>query len=192
MGDLMPKKTVVYNTDTETYSYRSAGRDFSVQPGGSVNSTSISGIHVKAGDPSDGDSLAFDAESASISWAPAGSDGVPEAPKDECLYARQGGEWVEAETKGAAETVRGNLITHSNLSGLVHGVGVGGFEDKGNKGEASGYCGLDSERLVPAANIATGTPNGTKYLRDDRTWQPVTGGSGLTHAQIMSRVFLGG
>lgn len=27
--------------------------------------------------------------------------------------------------------------------------------------------------------IPTGTPDGTKYLRDDNTWQPVSGGSGL-------------
>ena len=29
----------------------------------------------------------------------------------------------------------------------------------------------------------TGTPDGTKYLRDDNTWQPVSG-SGLTQQQI--------
>ena len=31
---------------------------------------------------------------------------------------------------------------------------------------------------------ATGTPDGTKYLRDDNTWQTVTGGSGLTQQQV--------
>lgn len=30
----------------------------------------------------------------------------------------------------------------------------------------------------------TGTPDGTKYLRDDNTWQPVSGGSGLTQQQV--------
>ena len=30
----------------------------------------------------------------------------------------------------------------------------------------------------------TGTPDGTKYLRDDNTWQPVSGGSGLEQYQI--------
>ena len=30
----------------------------------------------------------------------------------------------------------------------------------------------------------TGTPDGTKYLRDDNTWQPVTGGSGLEQYQV--------
>jgi hypothetical protein len=33
-------------------------------------------------------------------------------------------------------------------------------------------------------NIPTGTPDGTKYLRDDNTWQSVSGGSGLTQEQI--------
>jgi hypothetical protein len=30
----------------------------------------------------------------------------------------------------------------------------------------------------------TGTPDGTKYLRDDNTWQPVSGGSGLSQQQV--------
>lgn len=38
---------------------------------------------------------------------------------------------------------------------------------------------------VPA--IPTGTPDGTKYLRDDNTWQAVAGGSGLTQPQVMAR-----
>lgn len=33
----------------------------------------------------------------------------------------------------------------------------------------------------------TGTPDGTKYLRDDNSWQPVSGGSGLTQPQVMAR-----
>lgn len=35
---------------------------------------------------------------------------------------------------------------------------------------------------------ATGTPDGTKYLRDDNTWQPVSGGSGLSQQQAMTLV----
>ena len=30
----------------------------------------------------------------------------------------------------------------------------------------------------------TGTPDGTKYLRDDNSWQTVSGGSGLSQQQI--------
>ena len=33
----------------------------------------------------------------------------------------------------------------------------------------------------------TGTPDGTKYLRDDFSWQTVSGGSGLTQPQVMAR-----
>lgn len=85
-----------------------------------------------------------------------------------------------------------NIATHAGLSASVHGVGSSGFEDKGNKGAASGYCGLDAGQLVAVANLGTGAPDGTKFLRDDRTWQVPAGGSGLTHAQVMSRVLLGG
>ena len=65
-----------------------------------------------------------------------------------------------------------------------------GYQKESEKGAASGYASLDAGTLVPVAQLATGTPDGTKYLRDDRTWQTVSGGSGLTHAQTMSRVAL--
>jgi len=35
----------------------------------------------------------------------------------------------------------------------------------------SGYASLDSTTKVPVVELATGTPDGTKFLRDDRTWQ---------------------
>lgn len=39
---------------------------------------------------------------------------------------------------------------------------------------------LDAAKL----DVPTGTPDGTKYLRDDNTWQPVSGGSGLAQYQV--------
>lgn len=39
---------------------------------------------------------------------------------------------------------------------------------------------LDSAKL----DVPTGTPDGTKYLRDDNTWQAVSGGSGLAQYQV--------
>jgi hypothetical protein len=84
-----------------------------------------------------------------------------------------------------------DIASHASLSASVHGVSASGFEDKGSKGAASGYCGLDASQRVAAANLATGTPDGTKFLRDDRTWQVPAGGSGLSHAQVMSRASLG-
>lgn len=35
--------------------------------------------------------------------------------------------------------------------------------------------------------IATGTPDGTKFLRDDGSWQAPSGGSGLTQPQVLAR-----
>jgi len=42
------------------------------------------------------------------------------------------------------------------------------------------YSGLAASKL----DVPTGTPDGTKYLRDDNTWQAVSGGSGLTQQQV--------
>ena len=48
-----------------------------------------------------------------------------------------------------------------------------------NKGAASGYAGLDAGTLVPVAQLGTGTPDGTRYLKDDRTWSVPAGGGSL-------------
>lgn len=38
---------------------------------------------------------------------------------------------------------------------------------------ANGYAGLDGSALLLAALLGTGTPNDTKFLRGDRTWQTI-------------------
>jgi hypothetical protein len=43
----------------------------------------------------------------------------------------------------------------------------------GDKGANDGYAGLNSSGHVPASQLGSGTPDGTKYLRDDLTWQVV-------------------
>lgn len=42
-------------------------------------------------------------------------------------------------------------------------------EDKTKKGVASGYADLDGTTKVPIAEMASGTPDGYKFIRDDRT-----------------------
>src|SRR3990167_6337836 len=52
------------------------------------------------------------------------------------------------------------------------------YQRESEKAAVNGYASLDSGTLVPAAQLATGTPDGTKFLRDDRSWQVPAGGSG--------------
>lgn len=47
-----------------------------------------------------------------------------------------------------------------------------GYQKESEKNVQNGYAGLDNDAdaRVPAARLATGTPDGTKFLRDDRVW----------------------
>lgn len=59
------------------------------------------------------------------------------------------------------------------------------YQKEAEKGATSGYAALDATTRVPAAQLATGTPDGTKFLRDDRTWQPVSGLGGGQYRQFL-------
>jgi hypothetical protein len=63
---------------------------------------------------------------------------------------------------------------HSGLGADDHGQ----YQLRSERGSASGYAPLDSGFLVPVANLGTGTPTGSKFLRDDRTWAVPAGGGG--------------
>jgi len=61
------------------------------------------------------------------------------------------------------------------------------YETKSNKNTANGYAPLDSNSKVPTVNLGGSGADNTKYLRGDQTWQVVSGGSGLTHPQVLAR-----
>lgn len=69
------------------------------------------------------------------------------------------------------------VTDHGALTGLVPDDDHTQYQKESEKGATSGYASLDGSTLVPVAEMATGTPDGTKFLRDDRTWQ-TAGGAG--------------
>lgn len=89
---------------------------------------------------------------------------------------------------GATSAVINEISTDEMVSaGDV--VGIGGSVD-GNFALYSGTSGkyINDLSYSPASfqPAATGTPDGTKYLRDDNSWQPVASG-GLTSPQVLAR-----
>ena len=44
-----------------------------------------------------------------------------------------------------------------------------GYQKESEKGVANGYASLGAGGLVPVAQLGSGTPNGTKFVRDDGT-----------------------
>jgi hypothetical protein len=53
-----------------------------------------------------------------------------------------------------------------------------GYQKESEKGAASGYASLGADTLVPQDQLGTGVQDGTKFLRDDGTWQTATGSPG--------------
>jgi len=60
------------------------------------------------------------------------------------------------------------------------------MENRSAKGAAGGYPSLDSSTLIPVPQLGAGTPDGTKFLRDDRTWAVPAGGGTTNHSLLTS------
>jgi len=52
------------------------------------------------------------------------------------------------------------------------------LEKTANKGEADGYAELDAAARVPVDRLGSGSVPGTRFLRDDQSWQEVAGSVG--------------
>jgi hypothetical protein len=83
---------------------------------------------------------------------------------------------ADATTADIADSLNKRYVTDANLTVIGNTSGT----NTGDNAVNSLYSGLAASKL----DVPTGTPDGTKYLRDDNTWQPVTGGSGLTQQQV--------
>lgn len=66
-----------------------------------------------------------------------------------------------------------------------------GYQKESEKGQANGYAALDANSRVPIAQLASGTPNGTKFIRDDGTLQTPSGGGGGSTSPKLAIVFHG-
>lgn len=72
---------------------------------------------------------------------------------------------THAATQAAAEaTAAGALTTHAGAADPHTG-----YQKESEKDAANGYAGLNAGSIVPIARLATGTPDGTKFIRDDNT-----------------------
>lgn len=58
------------------------------------------------------------------------------------------------------------------------------YQKESEKGAGSGYASLGVDSLVPQDQLGTGTQDGTKFLRDDGTWQAAGGGTSTIRVPI--------
>jgi hypothetical protein len=84
-----------------------------------------------------------------------------------------------------------NPLPHTHPQADVVGLiaALAARELVANRGVAGGYASLGVAGLVPFAQLGTGIATGTKFLRDDQTWQdPSVGGGGSGVSDFNGRV----
>jgi len=94
---------------------------------------------------------------------------------DGTLFLRDDNTWQSVSTGGG--------IDHGSLGGLGDDDHTQ-YQLESEKNAASDYCGLNASGYVAPAQLGSGTPDGTKFLRDDNTWQ--AGGGGVTDHGALS------
>lgn len=135
------------------------------------------------------------------SFAAANKDGLAAVPSLRTLGT--GGQQAAAGNDGRLSDSRSptahasshssggtDAITHNNLAGLATGDPHTQYQIRTERNAANGYAGLGASSTVAPANLATGTRDGTKYLRDDGTWQAVSGGTGFVSPSLIEGLAL--
>lgn len=116
------------------------------------------------------------------------ADPTPPASGTQIIYAKSGGVFVEdsagsvtgplgaggggGDVTGPGSSTNNDIATFSGTTGKIiqdGGAKISDLEHTANKGAANGYAGLNASSVVPIANLATGTPTGSKFIRDDNT-----------------------
>lgn len=85
---------------------------------------------------------------------------------------------------GVAPTDNSDLFTKLQAALIVAGGSIAWGDLTGTLSDQTDL----QTALNAKQNTPTGTPDGTKYLRDDNTWQVVSGGSGLTQSEVLKRL----
>jgi len=70
----------------------------------------------------------------------------------------------------------GQILRWSSSAGKIESCGkvLSDLEQTANKGQTSGYCGLDSGGLVATSDLGSGSASSSTYLRGDQSWQTIS------------------
>lgn len=94
---------------------------------------------------------------------------------------------TNAATGAAVWSPFGDGLSQAEVDALIatHAAAADphtGYQREAEKGAANGYASLGATSLVPMTQLATGTPDGTKFVRDDGTLVvPGGGGGGMSN-----------
>jgi hypothetical protein len=157
--------------DTQVLQYSQASSSWgpaTVTASGTVNdaSTSSVGIIQLSGD------LSGTATSPTVSKI--NGVALSTTPASGSILTATGNSTATWQTPAVSSVAgRGGAVSlaETDISGLV--TDLAATEKTANKNAASGYAGLNSSGLVPAAHLGGSTANATTYLRGDNNWVPL-------------------
>ena len=102
-------------------------------------------------------------------YASLGADGL--VPQDQLGSGTQDGTRFLRDDGTWADINEGGAVDHADLANLTSGDPHTQYQKESEKGVANGYASLGADGLVPQDQLGTGAQDGTKFLRDDGTWQ---------------------
>ncbi len=95
---------------------------------------------------------------------------------------------AESQVTGLVADLAGKEPANANIqTHIAASAPHTGHEVAANKGAANGYAALGAGGRVPIAQLASGTPDGTKFIRDDGTLQVPPGSSGGAVSSVFGR-----
>lgn len=173
-GDIIFNSELQFESGHHRITYNDGGGNFNFRVGNYFNGAN----HVYSADGKGAIHLEFAHESSNPTFnIKIGEDPTGKLAGDTVSFP-----WHFTLKKDGTITWGGNKVFHAGNDGSGSGLDAdkldgneaSAFQLLSAKDAANGYPGLSASSLIAPAQMGSGTRDGTKFLRDDGTWQSVS------------------